>query len=105
MWRVLRGTSSLLLLLLADLSSARAQNNDVTNEWRITGYPHYPIKGNLTGYGYLEWAKNPQANYSRWYGGYPGFIYNARPHIRLARNSHHPASVPNAATAPSPRPA
>jgi hypothetical protein len=73
-----------LLLLLASLSFARAQNNnDVTNEWRITGFPHYPIHGNLTGFGYLGWVKNPQANYTLWYGGYPGLTYNARPHIQV----------------------
>jgi hypothetical protein len=61
-------------------AALRAQSsNEVTNEWRITAFPHYPIKGNLSGFGYLGWVKNPGSDYSLWYGGAPGFVYNIKP--------------------------
>lgn len=66
----------LLLMIVGQLQiPLRAQS---TNEWRITGFPHYPIKGRLTGYGYLGWVNNPGAEYSLWYGGYPGFVYTPK---------------------------
>src|SRR5215471_6705752 len=71
-----------LLFFLCLLSIAlplAAQNNDVTNEWRITAFPHYPIKGNLSGFGYLGWVKNPGSEYSLWYAGFPGVVYNVKP--------------------------
>lgn len=49
---------------------------NVTNEYRVTVFPHYPIAGNLSGFGYLGWVKNPELDYSLWYGGFPGVIYN-----------------------------
>jgi Protein of unknown function (DUF2490) len=58
---------------------AAQSSNDITNEWRVTVFPHYPIRGNLSGFGYMGWVKNPDANYSLWYGGFPGFIYNFKP--------------------------
>jgi len=72
-----------LIILLGMLSMAfpllAQTNNDVTNEWRITAFPHYPIKGNLSGFGYLGWVKNPGAEYSLWYAGFPGVVYTAKP--------------------------
>lgn len=58
-------------------------NNSVTNEWRITGFPNYPIKGNLSGFGYLGWVKNPDSDYSLWYGGFPGLVYTAKPWMQI----------------------
>jgi|SRR5579862_6199575 len=55
----------------------------VTNEWRVTAFPHYPIKGNLSGWGYLGWVKNPDNNYTLWYGGAPGIIYSAKPWLQI----------------------
>jgi hypothetical protein len=73
--------SSLLITTATPL--AAQSSNDVTNEWRITAFPHYPIKGNLTGFGYLGWVKNPGASYSLWYGGFPGVVYNAKPWFQV----------------------
>jgi len=58
-------------------------NNEVTNEWRVTAFPHYPIKGNLSGFGYLGWVKNPDYEYTLWYGGFPGAIYTAKPWLQV----------------------
>ena len=73
----------MLLLALCSLSLIAPlmgqSSNDVTNEWRITAFPHYPIKGNLSGFGYLGWVKNPGSAYTLWYAGAPGFIYNVKP--------------------------
>jgi hypothetical protein len=74
----------LLTCLLPSSACLWAQSpNDVTNEWRITAFPHYPIKGNLTGFGYFGWVKNPGAEYSLWYGGFPGIVHNTRPWFQI----------------------
>jgi hypothetical protein len=54
-----------------------------TNEYRVTLFPHYPIKGNLSGFSHLGWVKNPDSQYTNWYGGFPGFIYKARPWFQV----------------------
>lgn len=75
----------ILILLLCSASmavplAAQSNNNvNVTNEWRLTVFPHYPIHGNLSGFGYLGWVKNPGGAYTLWYAGAPGFIYNVKP--------------------------
>jgi len=53
-----------------------------TNEYRVTLFPHYPIKGKLSGFGYLGWVKNPDSAYTNWYGGFPGAVYSAKPWIQ-----------------------
>ena len=76
-----------LILFLSMLSMAVPlsvqSNNEVTNEWRVTAFPHYPIKGNLSGFGYLGWVKNPDYEYTLWYGGFPGAIYTAKPWLQV----------------------
>lgn len=74
---------SSVLALIATRPLVSQTTNDVTNEWRITAFPHYPIKGNLSGFGYLGWVKNPGADYSLWYAGAPGLIYNVKPWLQL----------------------
>lgn len=80
--------SLLILVLLAIVPATVSQNNNVTNEWRITAFPHYPIKGNLTGFGYFGWVKNPSGEYSLWYAGAPGVIYNAKPWLQIWGGLH-----------------
>jgi Protein of unknown function (DUF2490) len=57
-------------------------SNPVTNEWRVAVLPYYPIEGNLSGFSSFGWAKNPDADYSRWYAGFPGLVYSATPHVQ-----------------------
>jgi len=63
-----------------------AQSSDdetnVTNEYRLTVFPHYPIAGNLSGFGYLGWVKNPESDYTLWYAGFPGLIYTFKPWLQ-----------------------
>jgi hypothetical protein len=73
-----------LLCLLSMTAALKAQNsNGVTNEWRITAFPHYPITEKVSGFGYLGWVKNPGSAYSLWYLGTPGFIYMAKPRLQV----------------------
>jgi hypothetical protein len=72
-----------LSLFVVALPLAAQSSNDVTNEWRITAFPHYPIKGNVTGFGYLGWVKNLGASYSLWYSSLPGIVYNAKPWLQV----------------------
>jgi hypothetical protein len=74
---------SFLALVLTPAAGLYGQNNnDVTNEWRITAFPHYPIKGKMSGFGYLGWVTNPDSNYKLYYFGVPGFIYTANPKVQ-----------------------
>jgi len=73
----------LLSVLSMALSLSAQSNNEATNEWRVTAFPHYPIKGNLSGFGYLGWVKNPDNEYTLWYGGFPGVIYTAKPWFQV----------------------
>jgi hypothetical protein len=76
-----------LILLLSVLGLAvplsAQSNNEVTNERRINAFPHYPIKGNLSGFGYAGWVKNPDNEYTLWYGGFPGVIYSAKTWLQV----------------------
>src|SRR5262245_5811114 len=67
-------------------SAAHAQTTgdetNVTNEYRLTVFPHYPIAGSLSGFGYLGWVKNPELDYTLWYAGFPGLIYTFKPWLQ-----------------------
>jgi hypothetical protein len=54
-----------------------------TNEYRVTLFPHSPIRRKLSGFGYLGWVKNPDSAYTNWYAGFPGAVYSARPWIQV----------------------
>jgi hypothetical protein len=66
--------------------NARAQEpappTDVTNEYRVTVFPHYPITEALSGFGYLGWVTNDEAGYDLIYVGVPGVIYNVKPWLQ-----------------------
>jgi len=74
------GAFVVLAGLFAAAPSARAQEeDDVANEYRITVFPNYPIKDQLTGFGYLGFVTNPDKDYHLYYLGWPGFIWTAEP--------------------------
>jgi len=56
-------------------SACPAQDNQVTNEYRVTVFPYFPIKGNLSGFGYLGYVRNPESRYELYYLGVPGVNY------------------------------
>ncbi len=58
------------------------EGTNVTNEYRLTVFPHYPIAGNLSGFGYIGWVKNPELDYTLWYGGFPDVIYSVKPWLQ-----------------------
>jgi len=72
--------------LLAVGAPLRAQSPDhvnVTDEYRFTLFPHYPITGKVSGFGYAGWVTNPESDYDLWYLGTPGFIYQAKPWLQV----------------------
>ena len=60
-----------------------AQDNPVTNEYRVTVFPFHPITENITGFGYLGYVNNPQSDYSIYYLGYPGISYSLKPWFQV----------------------
>jgi hypothetical protein len=73
---------ALMVAAPAALAQAPDDDTDVTNEYRFTVFPHYPIAGNLSGFGYMGYVKNPDLDYALWYGGFPGLIYRFAPWIQ-----------------------
>lgn len=62
---VLCGVLSLLFA-----SDARAQGDDIGNEYRVTLFPYHRISDQLTGFGYLGYVNNPEKDYQTDYLGY-----------------------------------
>ncbi|HXC99279.1 MAG TPA: DUF2490 domain-containing protein [Verrucomicrobiae bacterium] len=62
---------------LSCAAAARAQNGDVSDEYRLTVSPQHPINGNLTGFGELGLRWNPDDNYDAFTVLYPGLAYTA----------------------------
>jgi hypothetical protein len=62
---------------LACAAGARAQNGDVSDEYRLTVSPTHPIRGNLTGFGEIGLRWNPDNNYDAFTIVYPGLTYTA----------------------------
>jgi hypothetical protein len=78
--------AAMCLALVLGASPIHAQTADepvkVTNEYRITIFPHYPIKGSLSGFGYIGWVKNPELDYQLYYASAPGVIYKVKPWLQ-----------------------
>lgn len=72
-----------LLALAVSLAAQSTSPPPWTNQYRVTLHSQYPIKGNLSGFGYLGWVTNPDSEYTRWHVGFPGVIYNAKPWIQV----------------------
>jgi hypothetical protein len=66
-----------IALGLACAAAARAQNGDVSDEYRLTVSPQHPISGDLTGFGELGLRWNPDKNYDAFTILYPGVTYAA----------------------------
>jgi Protein of unknown function (DUF2490) len=72
-WPALLGVALGLLFAPA----ARAQNGDISDEYRLTLSPTHPISGDLTGFGELGFRWNPDLNYHTYVVGWPGLTYTA----------------------------
>jgi hypothetical protein len=72
-----RNWSALLCVALglACATAVRAQNDDVSDEYRLTLSPQHPIRGNLTGFGEIGLRWNPDKNYDAFTIVYPGLTY------------------------------
>lgn len=46
-------------------------DNDPSTQYRLSVYPYFPIKGDLTGFGEFTYAGNPERNSDRYYFGFP----------------------------------
>lgn len=60
-----------------------ADETNVTNEYRLTIFPHYPITKSVSGFGYLGWVNNGEAGYKLYYLGVPGIIFTVKPWIQV----------------------
>jgi hypothetical protein len=69
----------LILASLAMLSwlacPARAQDENIGNEYRLTFFPYHRISDQLTGSGYLGYVWNPEKDYRTYYLGWPVVSY------------------------------
>jgi Protein of unknown function (DUF2490) len=72
-WPALLGVA----LGLACASAARAQNGDISDEYRLTLLTQHPISGDLTGFFELGGRWNPDVNYQTYVVGWPGLTYTA----------------------------
>ena len=79
-WPALLG----ITLGLAGASAARAQNDGVSDEYRLTLSPQHPISGNLTGFGELGLRWNPDKNYRTYVIGWPGLTYTAAKWVQFS---------------------
>ena len=70
-----------VLLMLGTPVAARAQQDQRDNEYRLTLFPNYPIKDNVTGFGYLGYVYNPDKGYSSYYLGWPGVAWTVKPGV------------------------
>src|SRR5262245_23376129 len=61
----------------------QAQAPDVTNQYGVRLFLHHNIRSSLTGFGYLEYARNPESDYRRYRLGWPGINYLARPWLQI----------------------
>ena len=55
---------------------------DIANEFRITGFPSYPLTEKLSGFGYVGYVSKPDAAYSSLYLG-TGTFYRPHKNIQL----------------------
>jgi hypothetical protein len=75
-----------LLLLWAGVAarlSLRA-DDDVGNEYRLSLFPYYPIKGRLTGFSDLEYRVNPEEDYQAYQVLWPGLTFTVKPWIQFS---------------------
>jgi hypothetical protein len=78
-----------LLIVMTATASAQQQPPastappaDIANEYRITGYPNYPLTDKLSGFGYLGYVSKPVAEYASIYLG-TGTFYRPHKNIQL----------------------
>jgi hypothetical protein len=55
----------------------------VTNQYGARLFLHHNIKSSLTGFGYLEYARNPEGAYRSYRLGWPGINYLAKPWLQI----------------------
>lgn len=68
-----------LLCVVAVPSAAQEPPPDIANEYRITGYPSYPVTDKLSGFGYLGYVSKPDADYTSIYLGAGSFYRPVNP--------------------------
>jgi hypothetical protein len=60
-----------------------AQQNAVTNQYQVVLFPHYPVKGALSGFSEFSYANDPDGRFSSVYGEFPGFTYGPKKWLQL----------------------
>ncbi len=61
---------------------ARAQDDDIGNEYRLTLFPYHRISDQATGFGYLGYVNNPEKDYQTGYLGW-GVNYTLNRSVQL----------------------
>jgi len=74
----------LFLFPIAAASPLCAADDDVSNQYRLTLSPHYPIRGNFSGFGELGYGWNPERDRQAYTILWPGVTYHAAQWARLS---------------------
>jgi len=81
-----RAVCRLILLSALGFLNSRAgcaQDNPVTNEYRVTIFTFHPLTENIAGFGNLGYSSNPQGYYETYTLGYPGITYTIKPWLQI----------------------
>lgn len=81
--RILSAALLAVLSFLAASPAVQAQQDEISNEYRVTLFPFHPIRENLTGFGYLGYVKNPDGDFQSYYLGWPGLNYSFRSWLQI----------------------
>jgi hypothetical protein len=73
----------LLLTFVIAPPSARAQNDETGNEYRLTLFPSHRITDTVTGFAYLGYVWNPEKEYRTYYLGWPAATYAPRRWVQI----------------------
>jgi hypothetical protein len=75
-WRL--SVQPVLFVVMAASAHGQEQTPDVTNQFGVRLFLHHNIKNSLAGFGYLEYATNPESDYRRYRLGWPGRVQGSR---------------------------
>jgi hypothetical protein len=74
----------LVLLWLVYPKNLRAQNDDLSNQFRFNVSTHHLITSNLTGFVHFGYFNNPDLGERTYRIGWPGVVYSANPWLQLS---------------------
>jgi hypothetical protein len=72
-----------LWVVITASAQAQGQAPEVTNQYDARLWLYHNISGALTGFGYLEYRRDPQDHYRNYRLGWPGITYLAKPWFQI----------------------